>query len=596
MLRGFRWQLLAFILAVMVFAVSLIMRPNDNDEPTVLSPTATDGGVMALAVTETPAAPTLLVTSSTPSISESMNTSPAVTGVVTYREALIGQVQRLNPILSGLNPVDQDISSLIFEGLMQIDEYGEPQFALASNWVVSFDGLEYVFTLRSDALWQDGIPFTASDVLYTMSLLSSPDYPGPSMVGAFWRTVEVQKIGDYQVRFRLAQPYAAFLEALRIGILPSHALEGISASQIASHPFNLTPIGTGRYQLEGFDYEASRIKAVNLRVAPVYRLRPEGQIGFAVDRLTFQIFDSFEQVVNALEIGEVDGFATQNREQRQMMLTLTQDFNPYTAVEPTVGMIIFNWVNENTTVFNDTRFRQALQHGLGRASLVDRLLVGSAILANSPLPPNSWAYVSDLVFPDYDVELATQLLSRVNFPEQTVEEGVEATPVPYLYSFSILTPNDPALVGVAQEVALQWGQIGLDVRVETVDIITYRSRLESGEFDTALVELSMNGGADPDVYTFWHQGQYPDGQNYGGANDRTISELLERGRQDVNGTNRSEFYHEFQREFIDRAVAIPLYYPLFTYLTRTTMQGVQLGFLGSPSDRFQTIQSWEIIP
>lgn len=593
MLRGFRWQLLALILAVVIFVVSLVVRSDtDDDEPTSPPPTAT-GGAVALTITETPVPTEVSEISPMP---ETINIAETVNTVPTYREGLIGQVQRINPILAGLNPVDADISSLIFEGLMRIDEYGQSQPALASDWVVSFDGLEYVFTLRQDVLWQDGVPFTASDVLYTMSLLASPDYTGLSEVGAFWRTVEVEQIGEYQIRFRLAQPYAGFLEALRIGILPAHALEGISASQIVSHPFNLTPIGTGRYQLEGFDYENGRINAVNLRVAPVYRQRPEGQAGYAVDRLTFKLYDSFEQVVNALEVGDIDGFATQNRSQRQTLLTMTQNFNPYTAVEPTVGMIIFNWVNENTTVFNDARFRQGLQYSLERSSLVDRLLANSAILANSPLPPNSWAYVSDLVFPAYNLELATQWLSRVNFPEQTVEEGVEATPVPYLYSFRILTPDDPTLVGMAQEIALQWGQIGLDVQVDAVNFDTYRTRLDAGDFDTALVELSMNGGADPDVYTFWHQGQYPDGQNYGGANDRTISELLERGRQDVNGINRAEFYQEFQREFIDRAIAIPLYYPLFTYVTRTTVQGVQLGFLGSPTDRFQTLQDWQITP
>ena len=47
-----------------------------------------------------------------------------------------------------------------------------------------------------------------------------------------------------------------------------------------------------------------------------------------------------------------------------------------------------------------------------------------------------------------------------------------------------------------------------------------------------------------------------------------------------------------QRDFVERAIAIPLYYPLFTYVTSANVDGVQLGFIGSPEDRFQTIQQW----
>ena len=590
MLRGFRWQLLAFVFAVIVFAIVLISRSDGVNQQTP-SLTATSQSTLVESFTETPE----IVASPEPTPQTQVIEMAPTNMIPTYREALVGSVQRLNPIFADLNSVDADISSLIFEGLTGINEFGEPELVLAQDWVVSFDGLEYVFTLRDDVLWQDGMPFTANDVVYTLSLLASPDYQGSVDVGQFWRTVEVEQLSDYMIRFRLSQPFGGFLEALRVGILPVHALEGITATQIVNHPFNLSPIGTGPYQLEGFEINNGQIEMVNLRYAPNYAQR-SGAITHAIDRFTFQLHPSFDVALAGLQTGEVDGFATGDHLARQNLLTLTQEFDLYTIAEPTVGMVIFNWVNDNTQVFNDLRFRQALQQGLQRSSLVDRLFPNSAILANSPLPPNSWAYVSDIEFPAYDIANATELLSRVNFPEPELAEGEVATPTPYLYRFQILTIADPTLVNLAQEIATQWSQIGLEVQVDAVDITTYKTRLESGEFDTALIEFTTNGNADPDIYTFWHQGQYPDGQNYGGANDRTISELLERGRQDVNGTNRMVFYQEFQREFIERAIAIPLYYPLFTYLVRSNVGGVQLGFVGSPQDRFQTLANWQVNP
>ena len=174
------------------------------------------------------------------------------------------------------------------------------------------------------------------------------------------------------------------------------------------------------------------------------------------------------------------------------------------------------------------------------------------------------------------------------------EEAAPPTESPYLASFSILTPDDPALVNLLKEVAVQWSQLNLNVTVDAAGAADYQQRLASGDFDMALVELSLGDSADPDVYDFWHQGQYPDGLNYGGMADTRISEMLEKARRDPSGINRSELYDEFQQTFVERAIAIPMYYPLFTYVTSAHVTGVQLGFVGSPADRFSTLRDWQI--
>jgi ABC-type transport system substrate-binding protein len=149
MFRGFRWQLLALIAAVALFVVSYIAT-QQSDDTTDVNPTSPPAIVVAptQAPIPTPTQATTIPVSFNPS-----TTSQVVDEIPTYSEALVGAVQRLNPLFSSLNPVDADISSLIFEGLTRIDEYGEVIPALAKDWVVSFDGLEYVVTLRDDVLW-----------------------------------------------------------------------------------------------------------------------------------------------------------------------------------------------------------------------------------------------------------------------------------------------------------------------------------------------------------------------------------------------------------------------------------------------------------
>ncbi|MCU0511607.1 MAG: ABC transporter substrate-binding protein [Anaerolineae bacterium] len=616
-MRGFRWQLLALVIAAGLFGVSAFIRftpPAPVPPPTTTTTTtpvtaAENAPPTTLTLTATATTTTTAPVAATP-VPETVSATTVAAappaggdGIVTYREALVGRMSRLNPLLADLNPVDRDISALIFEGLTRINEYGEPAPALAQSWVVSGDGLEYVFTLRQDVLWQDGTPFSATDVVFTMSLLSSRDFPGAPEVGAFWRTVETQPLAPNLVRFRLTQPLGSFLSNLTTGILPEHAWRGTTAAALAGHPLNLEPIGTGPYQLEALrSSDGVTIDRVDLRAAPVYRQRPEGQSGYALERLTFRLYPSFSDALAALQRGEVEGYAARSMGERIPLLNVT-DTTLYTGIAPAVGMLLFKWdEGDERRFFREQRVRVALMTALNRVTPVETRLLNQAIVADSPLLYQSWAYTPGLPYPATDAIVAAELLKRASIrqPAAAVPEG-QPTPAPDpaapLYSFSILVPDDPALTGIAGEFATQWslrdpatGNPLLVVTVEAVPFEVYRTRIEDGNFMAAIVELPL--GPDPDVYAYWNSGQYPDGRNYGGVADDTISELLERARRETSGNNRVLLYRQFQRLFIERAVAIPLYYPLFTYAVSSRLSGLQPGFMGSPVDRFRTLRDW----
>jgi hypothetical protein len=103
-LRGFRWQLLVLVMALGLFVVSLLTRLTTPEQPV---PEATNQNVPTVEL----APPT-----STPQNLEVLPAAEINVGqsMPIYREALVGNLQRLNPLLSGLNPVDRDITSLIF--------------------------------------------------------------------------------------------------------------------------------------------------------------------------------------------------------------------------------------------------------------------------------------------------------------------------------------------------------------------------------------------------------------------------------------------------------------------------------------------------
>ena len=598
MLRGFRWQFLLLLFALVLLGAAIVLQPAST--PVQSPATAT--------VLPSPPPPPPEQASAPLPLPPANIDSPAV-----MREGLIGTVQRLNPLFANLNPVDRDITSLIFEGLIGTNQYGEAIPVLAENWTITSNGLEYVFRLRQDVLWQDGLMFTSADVAATVTLLQAPNSGLPETLTDFWQTIEIEILDEFTVRFRLAQPLASFLDHLRVGILPAHVFSGINPEALATHPFNLSPIGTGPYQLEHLLGDDNGISEVNLRVAPVYRQRPEGADGFALERLTFHLYDTTEAALTALQRSEIDALSNTDNASVNALEQSSQ-VNTHIALSPTIGLVLFNWESSHTLAFRDQRTRQALTIGADRIGLVNRHLSGNTVPADSPLIPGSWAYSGPLEWPSYDPAKATDLLADIEFAMPTATptdepetadaeaaDSVEATPTAEptstplpSYTFTLLSSDSPVQQALATDLAAQWSQLGLTVVTEALPYDQLYQRLQSGDFDTALVELSYSPQADPDPYVFWHQGQYPDGQNYSGTNDRLTSELLESARRDPNGLHRAEYYAAFQQAFVNRNLALLLYYPVYEYTVSAAVQNVQLGYLSTPADRFRSIREWSL--
>ncbi|NDJ79337.1 MAG: hypothetical protein GYB65_24055 [Chloroflexi bacterium] len=543
-------------------------------------------------------------------------------------EGVVGDITKLNPLLATYNPVDRDITALIFEGLTTTNQYGEIVPCLAESWTVTDDGLQYFVMLRQDILWQDGIPFSSEDVVFTVQIMSSPSFPGADWLYQFWHTVEAEALGEHLVRFRLTQPLASFPDQLRIGMVPAHVLQGYPIDQLAQHPFNLSPIGTGPYQIEQLTATDGQIDGIQLRMAPVYRQRPEGADGFQLERIVFRTYPTVELALDAYLRGEVHSIASLPPD----LLPVVQQFpnlSLYTAVAPHVGVLIYNWNRSSTQYVRNPRVRLALAHAINTPEIVARNLPGVALYADSPILPGSWAYQPDIDWPTYDPAQAAAMMATANIsfevaeeapppepvegeePEATPAEGdAEETPVDAApdaapesapeatsdhLAMSIMVIDNPQLVSLANDIAASWQPLGFVMSVDAVDAATFMARLDGGDFDAAIVEFSFEPGADPDPYVFWHQGQRESGQNYGAMNDRRISESLENARRDPVGINRVTHYRDFQELFAERAVALPLYYPLYLYAVDARVAGVQLGFLSTPSDRFRTIKDWRFV-
>ncbi|MHB8629753.1 MAG: ABC transporter substrate-binding protein [Aggregatilineales bacterium] len=632
MLKGYRAPLAALIVALALLGVVVLTpsAPLPVLTPAVTVLTATSIPVSPVAITP---APTIPIQQIDPT---------------TLKEALVGSPKKLNPLLAGYNQIDRDLSALIFEGMFTTDAYGASVPDLASAMPdISADGLTYVVSLRTDVLWQDGMPFSADDVLFTIHLMQADDFPGPTALRTFWQSIEVDELDAHTVRFRLAQPLASFPDSLRIGLLPRHALAGITAGQLLTHPFNVSPIGTGPYQFDGWLGANGQISGIKLQFAATYRQRPEGKTGFTLQHLIFRFYPSFDAAVDAFQRGEVFSISELPLDMLNKVAALTQ-LRRYFQYRPAFGAIIYNWQGANTPFFRNLQFRQALTRAVNRDALVAQYLPGRALPASSPILPDSWAYASNVdcaQINPYDTAGAQSLMavavsqqiapptagpaalgtaaatsaatsaapsdSSISDPPGTATaDSSSSDPSAKLnfaappaaasiapasgsaFHFQLLVTNDPALVGMAQDIIKAWNAIGVSVQIVVTDTPTFNARLIKRDFDAALVELNLAPSADPDPYTLWRQPPADGGLNFGGMNDRRLNDLVEAARREPNGVQRAALYHDYQKTFCSEAAALLLYDPVYVYGADTRIAGIQLGFIAEPSDRFRTIQAW----
>lgn len=512
-----------------------------------------------------------------------------------YTEALIGTPHHFNPLLDSDNPVDRDVDRLLFAGLTRFDATGKPSPDLA-NWIVSDDQLSYTFVLRADARWHDGQPVTAADVAFTIGLLQDPGYSGPADVSKLWQSVTYKIGNDQTISITLPEPYAPFLDYTAFGLLPAHLLSGTSAAQLPNLPFNSAPVGTGPFSFVGLTGDAGHVTGVRLAAFAGYH-GPKPLLNDVV----FKFYADEGAALAAYQAGEVLGLSHIDAEHLDQALRLPQ-LGVYSSLMPQYSLIFLNLQNPDLPFFQDKRVRQALLRGLNRSRIINELLHGQAVLANSPILPGSWAYDPDLPTAPYDPTGAGQLLDAAGW---VVPNGATPGSSGYIrskgnqpLSFALTVADDPLHQAIAKSAQASWAALGVVVNINTVDPATLRDQVllpRPRVFDAVLVDLNLAGSPDPDPYPLWHQTQVDSGQNYGGFDDKISSQLLEQARITVDLDARARLYYRFQSRFVDQAPALLLYYPVYNYGVDASVHGVQAGPLVEASDRLNQLTQWSVV-
>jgi peptide/nickel transport system substrate-binding protein len=514
--------------------------------------------------------------------------SPVPTSGGVYNEALIGSLQRLNPVLDYYNAADRDVDRLIFSSLIRFDDKGLPKADLAKTWGISYDGLTYNFELRENAKWHDGTPVKAEDVLFTIDLMRDPDSVLPEDIKKIWTDVEVVVLSDTLIQFKLQEAFTPFIDYMDFGILPKHILGGMTYMEMINSQFNLNPVGSGPFQFDSLIVENNQIKGVILSSNPDYYLEPA-----FINDFIFRYYTDASSAYAAYQEGIVQGISKVSLEILPQVLK-NSDLALYSAIEPRFSMVLFNLDNSDVSFLQDANIRKALLLALDRRGMIDRILGGQGAIADVPVLLNNWAYYHGITRTDQDVSAAEKMLKEAGYvigenSNIRSKDGVKL-------SFKMIYPDDETHAAIAQAIQADWLKVGVSVEIVPLSYDTLiLDHLQPLTYEAALIDIDYTNSPDPDPYPFWDQAEQSGGQNYSQWENRTISQYLEEARVLLDTNERAKLYRNFQVVFADELPALPLFYPVYNYAVDKSIQGIRLGSWYDTPDRFNNVTQWYIL-
>ncbi len=512
---------------------------------------------------------------------EKLTIIPVVGG--TYTEAVIGEPRAINPIDAPANETDSDIAALVYSSLFKIQDMEiVPDLTDSYEW--SEDKKTLTIKLRQNALFHNGEPVTADDVQYTIEAIQDP--ARASIIAPLFRGVSVSAPDLYTIQFILDQPDASFLKSLTVGIMPASLWQNIPASNARLANLNLKPVGSGPYRVKSFTRDnRGIIRSYTLeRYEHYYGLKPY------IENITFQIYPDLPPAEDALKSDLVDGLSFLTPIEMEKFTAVTR-WNTVILDAPQQTIAFFNVKDE---ILKDKNIREALIKSISRDEIITALN-GHAIVAESAYP-----YLQPTTSTATDIEAARKILEDAGWKlpdNQTVRikkaTGEDATSTEL--GISILVPDQPDLLKVADVLKRQWSILGVNVTIESADTARVMKR-SSRDRDTQVVLWNVLYSRDQDLSPIWWSGQTTDrGTNFSGLSNTDIDELINK----TKSASSTELLIEAQKELSDKILeqhpAAFLVRPLYGYILSSRIKGVpETLHITKPSDRFQEINKWYI--
>ncbi len=418
----------------------------------------------------------------------------------------------------GIDAYSERIDALIFDDLFNRDEHLNVIPALVERWEIP-DPLTYIFHIRRGVRFHDGRALTSRDVKWTFDSLLQAKIR--STRAAAYRYVDhIDATDDYTVVFHLKEPFSTLLWNLSdgaMGIVPNGTLTEMTTHPIGSGPFRFVSAQQDKEVIveRNDDYWGSKAR---------------------VPRIRFLVVP--DPTTRALELRKGSADIVSNALTSDTVLALEKD--PHLVVEHGPGTILaYLAFNLRDPILRDVRVRQALAYAIDRRPMIQYLWRDFARPADSILPPQSWAYDSDVPKYRFDPEKARQILDAAGYA------AVNGVRFHLTMKTSTTEESTRLMVAVLQQ---QLRDVGIALDIRSFEFATFFADVTSGAYQMYSLRW-IGGNEDPDIFEYvFHSDKFPPhGANRSFYSNPRLDALINQGRSETDLAQRKVAYDQIQQ-------------------------------------------------
>lgn len=460
-----------------------------------------------------------------------------------------------------------DALGAIFSGLVTLNQQLQVEPDLAAGWQISADGRVYTFFLRQNAVFHNGRPVTAQDVIFSWERAADPatgsdtadtylgDIVGVAekLAGTAVSISGLRALDEHTLEVRLTAPVVYFLEKLAYPVAFV-----VDRENVAQSNWERRANGTGPFTLQDWRDDDILILARN-----EYYYREPAKVA----HLVFLLGPNLP--LTLYEQGEIDlvGVGGDN-------LARVQDPNDplYADLRQTASLCTtVIGLNNRLAPLDDARVRLALAYALDRETLVRTFWRSSGLQAAGALPPGMPGYGGVTEPLPFDPAQARALLAQAGY----------ANPAD-LGTLSYYTAGFDQVGGLVTAVITMWQQnLGLAIEPVLIDPFTYNDQLFSGDVGHF---FSSGWCADyPDPQNFLDILYHSESrQNLGGYRNEQVDSLLVQARTETDLPTRLALYAQVEQQLAAEAPVIFLAHGVTAVLVSPRLQNYVLTPLGIP--------------
>ena len=482
----------------------------------------------------------------------------------------VTQFETLNPILN-TNTSVYHMNMLIYDGLISLNEKFEARPALAKSWSYTESGI--LVDLAENVTWHDGKPFTAEDVKFTIEALKgSLQLPNAPNYAAYTRHItNIKVLGDLKLLIEFDSLAKTSVELLNFPIISKSQFKSIDN---VYKSLDVIPVGTGRYKVTAY----SKLKSLTLIANDNYW----GQRPY-ISNISVKIVPDKEAALTSVEADDVSIAEANALDWEKFAEDKTLKLHEFVTLE--YEFLAFNF---NRELFRDKNIRKAFAYAIDRHTIVNEVYYGHATITDTPIHPDSWLYAENENKYGKDIQKAKELLIASKWIDANQDGLVEDDQGRNL-SFKLMVNNDSQeRVKIAELMAKQLKQVGIEVIVEAVGWEEYYNRIYAGNYDVTIGGWQLSPIPD---FSFAFHTNYLGRTNFLGYSNQELDQLLIEMPSIQQTANRRQKYVQFQRVFAEELPCFSLFFKNHALVMKNYVRG---NMEPRPFNIYQNIEVWYV--